>query len=48
VNLFMNKFRKQRFINYGAQGFTSHVGVLEVHRSLRKVLRQRLESSRVA
>jgi len=33
VNLFMNRFRKQGFINYD--------GGLEVHRSLRKVLRSR-------
>ena len=33
VNLFMNKFRKQGFIHYD--------GGLEVHRSLRKVLRNR-------
>jgi CRP/FNR family cyclic AMP-dependent transcriptional regulator len=31
VNLFMNRFRKRGFINYG--------GALEVHQSLRKVLR---------
>lgn len=31
VNLFMNRFRKQEFINYD--------GGLEVHQSLRKVLR---------
>ncbi len=33
VNLFMNRFRKQGFINYD--------GGLEVHQSLRKVLRRR-------
>jgi CRP-like cAMP-binding protein len=33
VNLFMNRFRKQGFINYD--------GGLEVHRSLRKALRHR-------
>ena len=33
VNLFMNRFRRQGFINYD--------GGLEVHRSLRKVLRSR-------
>ena len=33
VNLFMNRFRKQGFINYD--------GGLEVHQSLRKVLRSR-------
>ena len=33
VNLFMNRFRKQGFIHYD--------GVLEVHQSLRKVLRSR-------
>jgi CRP/FNR family cyclic AMP-dependent transcriptional regulator len=43
VNLFMNKFRKQGFINYRAQGFTSYDGGLEVHQSLRKVLQQRLK-----
>jgi CRP/FNR family cyclic AMP-dependent transcriptional regulator len=33
INLFMNRFRKRGFINYG--------GGLEVHQSLRKVLRSR-------
>jgi len=33
VNLFMNRFRKQGFVNYD--------GGLEVHQSLRKVLRSR-------
>ena len=33
VNLFMNRFRKQGFINYD--------GGLEVHQSLRKILRRR-------
>jgi CRP/FNR family cyclic AMP-dependent transcriptional regulator len=32
VNLFMNRFRRQGFINY------DHDGGLEVHKSLRKVL----------
>jgi CRP/FNR family transcriptional regulator, cyclic AMP receptor protein len=34
VNVFMNRFRKQGFINYHGRG-----GGLEVHQSLRKVLR---------
>ena len=33
INLFMNRFRKRGFISYG--------GGLEVHQSLRKVLRSR-------
>jgi CRP-like cAMP-binding protein len=33
INLFMNRFRERGFINYG--------GGLEVHQSLRKVLRSR-------
>src|SRR4029077_10142653 len=48
VNLFMNRFRKQGFINYRRRGFTGDDGGLEVYQSLRKVLWKRLESSRVA
>ena len=36
VNVFMNRFRKQGFINYHGRD-----GGLEVHQSLRKVLRNR-------
>jgi CRP/FNR family cyclic AMP-dependent transcriptional regulator len=47
VNLFMNKFKKQGFINYSGQRITVYDGGLEVRQSLREVLRRRLESSRV-
>jgi CRP-like cAMP-binding protein len=39
VNTFMNRFRKEGFIDYD--------GGLEVHQSLRKVLRSRSETSAI-